>query len=144
MTETQPEAFRAPRVGRGLAVGDYDNDGFPDILVSNNGERGQLFRNSGVPKRHWLGVRLVGVESVRDGTGARLKLTSGSLVSYSQAMGGLSYCSAQDQRILFGLGDRSRVDELEILWTSGQRQVLTDIPIDRYVTVEEGKGIVED
>ena len=49
VTETQPEAFRAPRVGRGLAVGDYDNDGFPDLLVSNNGERGQLFRNSGRP-----------------------------------------------------------------------------------------------
>ena len=79
---------------------------------------------------------------MRDGTGARLKLTSGSLVSYSQAMGGLSYCSAQDQRILFGLGSSEKVDSLEILWPSGQRQVLTDIPIDRYVTVEEGKGIV--
>ncbi len=143
VTETQPDAFRVPRVGRGLAVGDYDNDGFPDVLVSNNGEAGQLFKNSGVPDRHWLGVRLVGVESVRDGTGAKLKLNAGSLVSYSQAMGGLSYCSAQDPRILFGLGSSASVDSLEILWPSGQRQVLTDLPVDQYVTVEEGKGVVE-
>jgi hypothetical protein len=141
VTATQPESFRAPRVGRGLAVGDYDNDGFPDLLVGNNGEEGQLFRNSGVPGRHWLGVRLVGVRSVRDGTGARLKLTAGPLVSYDQAKGGLSYCSSQDPRILFGLGPQARVDSLEILWPSGERQTLRDLPADRYVTVEEGKGM---
>ena len=73
VSQTQPEGFLAPRVGRGLAVGDYDNDGFPDFVTSNNGERGQLFRNSGVENRHWLGVRLIGVKSARDGTGARLK-----------------------------------------------------------------------
>ena len=78
VTAAQPESFRAPRVGRGLAVGDYDNDGFPDLLVGNNGQEGQLFRNSGAAARHWLGVRLVGTKSVRDGTGARLKLTGGT------------------------------------------------------------------
>ncbi len=141
VTASQPESFRAPRVGRGLAVGDYDNDGFPDLLINNNGEAGQLFRNSGAAGTHWLGIRLVGVKSVRDGTGARLKLTAGPLVSYDQAMGGLSYCSAQDPRILFGLGSQPKVDALEILWPSGEQQVLRDIPADQYITVEEGKGI---
>ncbi len=141
-TLTQPESFRAPRVGRGLAVGDYDNDGALDALVSNNGEDGQLFRNSGAPGRRWLGVRLVGVKSVRDGTGARLKLTAGSLVSYDQAKGGLSYCSAQDPRIHFGLGSQEQVDSLEILWPSGERQVLSGIPVNRYISVEEGKGVL--
>jgi hypothetical protein len=141
VTATQPESFRAPRVGRGLAVGDYDNDGFPDLLVGNNGEEGQLFRNSGSADRHWLGVRLVGRKSVRDGTGARLKLTAGALVSHDQAKGGLSYCSAQDPRILFGLGAQAKVDALEILWPSGERQVLRDLPADQYITVEEGQGI---
>lgn len=141
VTATQPEGFRAPRVGRGLAVGDYDNDGFPDLLVSNNGEEGQLFRNSGAEGRHWLGIRLLGVKSVRDGTGARLKLTAGPLVSYDQAKGGLSYCSAQDPRILFGLGSQAKVDTLEILWPSGERQVLHDIPADRYISVQEGQGV---
>ena len=122
-------------------MGDYDNDGFPDLLVGNNGQEGQLFRNSGAPGAHWLGVRLVGVRSVRDGTGARLKLTAGPLVSYDQAKGGLSYCSAQDPRILFGLGSQAKVDSLEISWPSGERQVLRDLAADRYVTVEEGKGV---
>jgi len=140
-TATQPESFAVPHVGRGLAVGDYDNDGFPDLLVSNNGEQGQLFRNSGAPGRHWLGIRLVGVKSVRDGTGARLILTAGPLVSHDQAKGGLSYCSAQDPRILFGLGSQTKIDALEILWPSGERQKLADIPADQYITVEEGVGI---
>ena len=141
VTATQPDSFRAPRVGRGLAVGDYDNDGFPDVLVGNNGEQGQLFRNSGARDRNWLGVRLVGVKSVRDGTGARLKLRAGSLVSYDQAKGGLSYCSAQDPRILFGLGREAKVDALEILWPSGEQQVLRDVEVNQYITVEEGRGI---
>jgi len=142
VTAAQPESFRAPRVGRGLAVGDYDNDGFPDLLVGNNGQEGQLFRNSGAPGRHWIGIRLVGVKSVRDGTGARLRLTAGPLVSHDQAKGGTSYCSSQDPRILFGLGAQAKVDSLEILWPSGERQLLRALPADRYVTVEEGKGVV--
>jgi len=141
VTATQPEAFRAPRVGRGLAVGDYDNDGFPDALVNNNGESGQLFRNSGARQGNWLGIRLVGVKSVRDGTGAKLQLRAGTLVSYDQAMGGLSYCSAQDPRILFGLGPQAKIDVLEVLWPSGEQQTLRDLPINQYITVEEGKGI---
>ena len=141
VTATQPESFRAPRVGRGLAVGDYDNDGFLDLLVGNNGEEGQLFRNSGARGGNWLGLRLKGVKSVRDGIGARLTLRAGSFVSYEQAKGGLSYCSAQDPRILFGLGPRTKVDAVEILWPSGDQQVLRDLPINQYVTVEEGKGI---
>jgi enediyne biosynthesis protein E4 len=141
VTAAQPDGFRAPRVGRGLAVGDYDNDGSPDFLVSNNGEQGQLFRNSGTREGNWLGLRLVGVKSVRDGTGARLTLKAGSLVSYDQAKGGLSYCSAQDPRILFGLGPRTRVDLVEILWPSGEQQLLRDLAVNQYVTVEEGKGV---
>ncbi len=142
VTATQPEAFRAPRVGRGLAVGDYDNDGFPDALVNNNGESGQLFRNSGARSGNWLGIRLVGVKSIRDGTGAKLKVRAGPLLSYDQAKGGLSYCSAQDPRILFGLGPQTKVDVLEVLWPSGEQQLLRDLPVNQYITVEEGKGIV--
>ena len=142
VSKTQPRSFLEPGVGRGLAVGDYDNDGFPDFLVNNNGERGQLFRNSGAGDRHWLGIQLEGVESVRDGTGARLKLTAGSFVSYGQAMGGHSYCSAHDPRILFGLGSWSRVDALEIVWPSGRRQRFTDLAADRYITVSEEEGVL--
>ncbi|MCY3965373.1 MAG: CRTAC1 family protein [Acidobacteria bacterium] len=134
----QPAAFLAPRVGRGLAIGDFDNDGYADFLVNNNGERGQLFRNSGAGGGGWLGVRLVGDASVRDGTGARLELAAGSRISYDQAIGGKSYCSAQDLRILFGLGPASAADRLEIRWPSGGRQRLLNPPTDRYLTVVEG------
>ncbi len=146
VTNTQDAAFRVPRVGRGLAVGDYDNDGWLDLLVSNNGEEAQLFRNEGgseseAKKNHWLGVHLIGTKSNRDGIGAALKITAGDFVSYDQAKGGMSFCSAQDPRIHFGLGSHTRVDTLEITWPSGAHQVIHDIPADQIVTIEEGKGL---
>ncbi len=143
VSETQPESFLVPTVGRGLAIGDYDNDGWPDFLVNNNGEPGQLFRNSGAKDRHWLGVRLVGSRSSRDGTGARLEISTDQLVSHDQAIGGRSYCSAQDSRILFGLGAPETIDTVKIHWLSGKRQVFSDLPVDRYITVSEGKGTLD-
>jgi hypothetical protein len=138
VTETQPEEFQAPRVGRGMAVGDFDNDGWPDFVVSNNVQRGQLFRNSGTDGRYWFGVRLQGTASTRDATGAKLTLRAGELISYSQAFGGRSFCSAPDQRIHFGLGEYSGVDELEISWLSGKRQRFKGLPAGRYMTFSEG------
>jgi hypothetical protein len=146
VTSTQDAAFREPRVGRGMAVGDYDNDGWLDVLVSNNGEDAQLFRNEGgstaaAKNNHWLGVHLIGTKSNRDGIGAALKVTAGDFVSFDQAKGGMSYCSAQDPRIHFGLGMHTKVDALEISWSSGAREVVRNIPADQFVTIEEGKGV---
>jgi hypothetical protein len=146
VTSTQDAAFRAPRVGRGLAVGDYDNDGWLDFLVSNNGEDAQLFRNEGgsaaaAPKNHWLEVHLIGTKSNRDGIGAALKLTAGDFTSYDQAKGGMSYCSGQDPRIHFGLGAHTKIDTLEISWPSGAREVIRDTASDQIVTIQEGKGL---
>ncbi len=145
-TKTQGADFRAPRVGRGLAVGDYANDGWLSFIVNNNGQDAQLFRNEGArsstaEKNHWLGVHLVGTKSNRDATGARLKVTAGNFSSYDQAKGGMSYASAQDPRIYFGLGPHARVDTLEIEWPSGAKEILHDIPADQIVTVVEGQGI---
>ncbi len=140
-TDAQPESFRAPRVGRGLALGDYDNDGDIDFLVNNNGEAGQLFENQGGNKNHWLGVRLIGTRSTRDAIGTRLKLVAGPLVSRDQAKGGMSYCSGQDPRIYFGLGQQTSIDSIEIMWPSGERQKLVKPGIDRVLTIEEGKGL---
>jgi hypothetical protein len=146
VTNTQDGAFRAPRVGRGLAVGDYDNDGWLDLLVGNNGEDAQLFRNNGSSqpggqKNHWLGVHLIGTKSNRDGIGAALKIATGDFVSYDQAKGGMSYCSAQDPRIHFGLGLRAKVDTIEITWPSGAHEVIRDVSVDQIVTIQEGKGV---
>jgi enediyne biosynthesis protein E4 len=277
-TKSQGDDFRAPRVGRGLAVGDFDNDGWQDFLVSNNGEDAQLFHNDGgwpkpitpvhrapveppasapsasasaapctpaagasasppnaappahavpaapaapaatpeeedrptlrpkpktsaapaatapaapnvsvpvaaspsqgapcpapttaaattakpvdagvpvsddstsaprgaaqnLPERnHWIAVRLIGTKSNRDGIGAHLKLVAGDLTSYDQAKGGMSYLSAQDPRIFFGLGDHAHVDSLEIWWPSGLKETLTNLPVDLFLIIEEGKG----
>jgi enediyne biosynthesis protein E4 len=145
-TVTQPPEFRAPRVGRGLAVGDFDNDGWLDFVVNNNGEEAQLFRNEGASSsaaraNHWLGVHLVGTKSNRDGIGARLKLVAGDFTSYDQAKGGMSYSSAQDPRIYFGLGAHARIDSLEVQWTSGIRDVIKNLAANQIITVTEGKGL---
>ena len=146
-TKSQGADFRAPRVGRGLAVGDFDNDGWQDFLVSNNGEDAQLFRNEGAASQlaknnHWLAVKLIGVKSNRDGIGSLLKLIAGDLTSYDQSKGGMSYCSAQDPRIYFGLGRHDHVDYLEIRWPSGYVQQLKNIPADTVVYVTEGVNAV--
>jgi enediyne biosynthesis protein E4 len=139
---TQDTRFLAPHVGRGLAVGDFDNDGSLDFLVNNNGEDAQLFRNEGPHENHWLEIRLVGTRSNRDGIGAHVKLTAGDFVSYDQAKGGMSYCSAQDPRLHFGLAAHDKISSIEIDWPSGLHQVLADVPADQVVTVDEGRGIL--
>jgi len=86
---------------------------------------------------------LIGTRSNRDGIGSSLKLTSeGVLRTLKQSKGGMSYMSANDPRIHFGLGKRARIDSLEITWPSGQVDRLTNVPIDRIIAVKEGTGIV--
>jgi hypothetical protein len=135
--------IQMPRVSRGLAAGDFDNDGDLDLLVSNNGQPPQLLRNDGGNANHWLEVLLIGTRSNRDGVGAHLKVTAGDLVQYDERKGGMSYQSAQDPRLQFGLGKRTTVDDLEIRWPSGTVTRLEKIPCDQIIAIEEGKGIVK-
>jgi hypothetical protein len=134
--------FIRPIVGRGLGTADFDNDGDVDIATTNRDDFPSLLRNDGGNANHWLEVLLIGTKSNRDGIGASLKLTSGGVVHVEQAKGGMSYMSASDPRIHFGLGKRTRIDSLEITWPSGQVDRLTTVPIDRIIAVKEGAGIV--
>ena len=135
--------FQLPRVSRGAAVCDYDNDGDLDILVNNNGQAPQLLRNDGGNANHWLELFLIGTKSNRDGVGARVKVSSGDLVLYDQRKGGMSYQSAQDPRLHFGLGGRTSVDSVEIAWPSGTLTKLANLKSDQIVSVKEGEGLVQ-
>src|SRR6266513_3236111 len=134
--------FIRPIPGRGLATADFDNDGDIDIVINNRGDYPSLLRNDGGNANHWLTVLLVGTKSNRDGIGSSLKLTAQGVVQFEQAKGGMGYMSASDPRIHFGLGARDKIDSLEITWPSGLVQKLTNVPVDKIITVKEGAGIV--
>ena len=135
--------FKTARVSRGVAVGDFDNDGDLDILVSNNGQAPQLLRNDGGNANQWLQIVLIGTRSNRDAIGARVKVSAGDLVLYDEKKGGMSYQSAQDPRLHFGLGGRSNVDSVEVTWPSGLSTKLTNVRANQVVSIKEGSGRVE-
>jgi hypothetical protein len=134
--------FVRPIVGRGLATADFDNDGDLDVAINIRGDYPELLRNDGGNANHFLEVLLIGTKSNRDGIGASLKLTSEGFVHVEQSKGGMSYMSASDPRIFFGLGKRTKIDSLEITWPSGLVQKLSDVPVDQIIAVKEGSGIV--
>ena len=134
--------FIRPIAGRGLATADFDNDGDIDIAVNNRGNFPELLRNDGGNANHWLEVLLIGTKSNRDGIGSSLKLTSEGVAHVEQSKGGMSYMTASDPRIHFGLGKRAKIESLEITWPGGRVDKLTNVPVDRIIAVKEGIGIV--
>jgi len=134
--------FMRPIVGRGVATADFDNDGDLDVAVNIRGDYPQMLRNDGGNANHFLEVLLIGTKSNRDGIGASLKLTSEGFAHVEQAKGGMSYMSASDPRIFFGLGKRTKIESLEITWPSGLVEKLANVPIDQIIAIKEGSGIV--
>jgi enediyne biosynthesis protein E4 len=132
-----------PHVSRGCASGDFDNDGDLDVLVSSCGGKPQLFRNDGGNANHWLEILLIGTKSNRDGVGARVKVTAGDLSVYDQKKGGMSYQSAQDPRLHFGLGEHAQVDAVEIIWPGKTITKLENLKSDQIIAVKEGSGLVD-
>ena len=134
--------FNRPIVARGAAYADIDKDGDLDVLFTSNHGPAYLFRNDGGNKNKWLCVRTVGTKSNKNGIGAVLRLESASGKQWSTVRSGSSYCSQSDLAVTFGLGNDSQATALEIEWPSGQKQRLTNIAANQFITVEEGKGIV--
>ncbi len=127
--------------GHGLALGDFDNDGSVDVLVAVNDGPPILLRNLAGQQNHWLGVRLVGRKANIDAVGAKITYRSGDFQRHRWIVGGGSYASARDPRVVLGLGQRTKVDWLEVKWPepSGKIERFTDLPIDRYITIVEGE-----
>jgi hypothetical protein len=138
-------AFQKMFPARGLAVGDFNNDGRIDVLIGNNGEAPVLLKNNAGEGNHWLGVKLQGTSCNRDGVGATITWSAGGTKRSRYKSNGGSYLSSHDMREVLGLGPATKVDWIEIKWPppSGRVERITDVPIDRYVTIVEGKGRVE-
>jgi len=135
-------ALRRNYPGRGLAIADFDNDGDSDLLLINVSQPPALLRNDRGNRNNWLGIKLVGTKSNRDAIGARVTIQSGPMRRWKQLLGGTSYFSASDQRLLFGLGPNERLDSIEVKWPSGQTGTLKNIRANQYIIIKEGVGLV--
>ena len=139
---TSGPGFAVEKVGRGLAVGDIDNDGDLDLLITNNGQDAELLRYDGGNRANALLVRLRGAGANTDAIGARVRLTAGSRTQMRDVRAGSSYLSQNDLRAHFGLGTAGRADRIEVVWPSGRMEAVANVPANQAVTIEEGKGIV--
>ena len=128
-----------PQVSRGLAVGDIDQDGDLDVVVSNCGQGPMLLSNNHGNKKNWLEVQLKGIESNSNGIGARIELRVGEEQFRTQVLGGGSYLSASPYWVHLGLGERREVDELTIRWPSGTVDTLKGIRANQRLQVIEGQ-----
>lgn len=136
--------YQLPRVGRGVGACDYDNDGRMDLAVANSGEPTALLHNCSITPHHWVRIELRGTTSNRDAIGARVTLCSDDgrrIVRHRK--GGGSYLSASDPRLLIGIGAATRVDSVEVRWTSGLEERLGPIAADRGYLIVEGSGRIE-
>ena len=124
-------------VGRGAAFADYDNDGRMDAFIVNLGSPAVLLRNTTAGVGHWVGVRLAGKKSNRDGIGAKIEVVAGGVRQQRERIAGSGYLSQDDGRVHFGLGKASTIEKLTVTWPSGAVQTLDHVPADRMISIEE-------
>ena len=129
--------FEQAWVGRGLAIGDLDNDGRLDVVVTTNDGPAYVLRNETTTGNHWLLLKLVGHKSNRDGIGAEVKLVTRDGPQFATVSTASSYLSSSDKRVHFGLGKESVVSRIEIRWPSGITQTLKDVKADQILQIDE-------
>ena len=140
-TKSAGIAAQPLRVGRGVAFGDYDNDGDVDIFIVNNYAQASLLRNDGGNRNNWLHVKLIGTRGNRDGVGTRIRIKAGNLMQIREVNAGTSYMSFNSLITEFGLGRKTAVDWLEVVWLNGKTERFTAIQANQRLTITEGKGI---
>jgi hypothetical protein len=127
--------------GRGMAIGDFDNDGDLDALISNNGQAPVLLRNQGGNRNNWLGLQLVSTRSNPAAIGTWITWQAGGVKRSRLKTGGGSYLASHDPREVLGLGAAPKIDSVEIRWPSGKVDRLANLPLNTYVKVVEGEGL---
>jgi hypothetical protein len=132
--------FDRPLVARGLAVGDMDQDGDPDVLITTNGGPAHLLRNDG-PGGHSISLKLRGAAPNLDALGARVTAISGSLSQEALVRSGSSYLSHSSTVLTFGLRDQDRVDQLRIRWPDGTEQSHAELPAGSTYIISQDKGV---
>ena len=134
--------FNQPRVGRGLAVGDFDRDGDQDVLMTTNNGAAYLFRNDQSSGNRSLRFKLTGTKSNRDAIGARIKLFAGGLMQTRFVRSGSSYLSQSELPVMFGVARQDTVDRVVIDWPSGRSEEYKGLKAGKSYEVTEGKGIL--
>ena len=132
--------FQIPWVGRGMAVGDIDNDGRLDAVVTTNEGGIHVLHNETPSANHWLLVKLVGHKSNRDGIGAEVKVATSRGSQLATVSTAASYLSASDKRVHFGLGQDEVAESVEVRWPSGIVQKISKVRGDRILQIEEAEG----
>jgi hypothetical protein len=143
VSATSGSVFSKMFSGRGMALGDFDNDGDADVLTSNNGGPPLLLRNQGGNRNNWIGLQLVATKSNPAAVGAVITWQAGSVKRSRLKTGGGSYLSSHDPREILGAGAATKIDSVEIRWPSGTVDRLTSVPLNSYVKVVEGTGVIK-
>jgi hypothetical protein len=140
LKEAGPD-MQVPLCSRGAAFGDIDNDGDTDVVIVNSAGPMRLLVNEVGQSRPWLGLRLVGADGKRDQLGARVGvLRRGAKTLWRRVTTGGSYASSSDPRLLFGLGDSSEVEAVQVEWPDGKVERFTGVESGRYSTLRQGTG----
>jgi hypothetical protein len=139
VSATAGNDFAVPKMHRGAAFGDLNNDGMIDVVVNVLHDKPQLLMNRTVNGNHWIEIRLVGTKDNRDGLGTKVKITTAEGVQYNHATTAVGYNSSSDKRVHFGLGPATTIDKIELSWPTGIKQTLTNVKANQVLTVVESR-----
>ena len=138
--EAKRHGVDSVRDGRGIAIADFDNDGRLDMFVANANGEPYLYRNTEPTGNHWVQFALEGTKSNKTAVGAQVRLTAGGMTRLQFISGGNSFAGQSSSRVHFGLGDAAKIDQIEVRWPAGEREVFTGLAVDKIQKIVEGSS----